>query len=205
MGPWWFISFIFQFYIVFPFLYKAFVQYGTKFLLWISISSTVITMVFSGDIGGVNVYYTIIGHFPELCLAMYLAQNHSSGPDIPWYAVGAVAVVFFMGNVYEIFWYVNHLAALILLLIVLCWLLPTISRHSSTERFFLFFGSLSMPLFLVNGFLRQPFFKWAENYGTWYTTIALCMLSLFTSIVVALVLQRSEIIARQAARKLFQN
>jgi len=43
-----------------------------------------------------------------------------------------------------------------------------------------------MQLFLVNGFLREPFITWAMTHDHWLLTIVLCLVSLATSTLVAL-------------------
>lgn len=67
-----------------------------------------------------------------------------------------------------------------------------IKRNKIISETFLFFGALSMPLFLVNGFLKEPYISWALEYNHWLLTIALCLASLSASVVVALVLSRME-------------
>lgn len=192
VGPWWFIPFIFQFYFVFPLLLKLYYRWGGSLLLIISEISILCSIMVQGKIGNVNIYFTILGHLPELCLGMYMARSDDAGLRIPKRLLLAAFTVYFLGNLYENFWYANHISFLIVLLAACNYLITKIKGNNTIKKIFLFFGALSMPLFLVNGFLREPYISWAIYYNHWLLTIVLCLLHLMVSVVVALVLSRVE-------------
>lgn len=192
VGPWWFIPFIFQFYFTFPFLLYLYSKWGGPILLAISISSILLSLVLQGKIGGLNIYFTVLGHLPGFCLGIYLAKKDDAGIHIPTLMILSALFIYFLGNIYKVFWYASHISFLILLLALFSYLAPKIKANIQFRRIILFFGGISMPLFLVNGFLREPFFSWANEYNHWLLTIVLCLLSLMVSILVALVLLNIE-------------
>jgi len=185
VGPWWFIPFIFQFYFAFPILHRLYNKFGEKILLVIAIMSIALTILLQGKIGNLNIYFTILGHLPEFCLGMYLAQKQSDGIKIPTILIFATLLIFLAGNINKSFWYVNHISFLVLALSVFSLLIPKIHARAHLRKFLMFFGYLSMPLFLVNGFLREPFISWAKDYNHWLLTLIFCLLFVFVSAAVA--------------------
>ena len=61
----------------------------------------------------------------------------------------------------------------------------------------IFTGQISMGMFLVNGFLRFPMLRWAVAEHNWLITIALCLVFLGISYVVAIFLHRIEYLLTQ--------
>jgi peptidoglycan/LPS O-acetylase OafA/YrhL len=192
VGPWWFISFIFQFYLIFPLLLKLYDKWKGPVLLLISIISTGVAIGIQGQINGINIYLTILGHLPEFCLGIYIAKNDYAGLRVSKVMLFFALIVFILGNIYQIFWYFNHISFLIIFLSILNYFIKKIKENRIVQPFLLFFGALSMPLFLVNGFLREPYISWAIRYNNWLLTIVLCLLFLMISVVVALVLSKME-------------
>ncbi|MBA6357448.1 MULTISPECIES: acyltransferase [unclassified Colwellia] len=190
VGPWWFIPFIFQFYIIFPFLLFCFTKWNTLALVMITSCSIILSTLLSGKIGELNIYYTVIGHLPEFCLGIYLASNDKIKIN-PLILILSLAL-FILGNFYEVFWYVNHISFLILLLALFSYITPLIKSNYILKNILLFLGALSMELFLVNAFLRTPFIDWAMASNSELMAIVLCTLSFFASIFVALILSKSE-------------
>lgn len=182
VGPWWFLSFIFQFYLVFPLLLFIQCKFGSRSLIYISVMTIIINVSLNGQIGKVNLYFTVIGHLPEFCLGIYLAKKDKLGFEFPNLLLFISIVVFTLGNIYEFFWHVSHLTALVILLFGYQLLYIKISKISYPYRFFMYLGTISMPLFLVNGFLRKPYSDYAISYDHWFITISLCLASFITSL-----------------------
>jgi len=192
VGPWWFISFIFQFYFVFPLLLLLHSRWPKMGLFLISTLSIAFTTAVHGEIVNVNLYFTVIAHLPEFCLGIYLAKHDESGLKIPVVVFFIALVAYILGNLYEVFWYLSHISFLILLLAVFSFIMPIASVNKGSKKMLMFFGAISMPLFLVNGFLRKPFITWAISHDNWLLTIALCFLSLGVSTIMALMLLKTE-------------
>lgn len=188
VGPWWFISFIFQFYLIFPMLLRVCSLWNGIGMFSVSVMSVVFTMMVHGEVGGVNIYFTVLGHLPEFCLGIYISKNDDEGLKIPFVLLLLALTTYVLGNIYEIFWYVSHLSFLVILLACFSVVVPIINRNRISKSIVLFFGFISMPLFLVNGFLRQPFITWAIDYNHWLLTMFLCLMFLLVSLIVALML-----------------
>ena len=119
---------------------------------------------------------------------IHLAKNDNNGFRIPVLVPLIALVLFYFGNIYESFWHFSHLSFLIIIMVILNYSILWLKSKDLLNRFFLFFGTISMPLFLVSGFLRRPFIAWAMDVDNWALTIALCFLSVAISVVLSLVL-----------------
>ena len=64
-----------------------------------------------------------------------------------------------------------------------------IERVPGLKRFVLFAGAISMQLFLVNGFLRDPFMSWAKTSGTEWAALGMGGSSFLTCVGFAVVLR----------------
>jgi peptidoglycan/LPS O-acetylase OafA/YrhL len=158
VGPWWFLPFIVQFYLLFPLLFRV----PTRGLVAASLAAFAFTV-------GMNetllpdgyLYATPIGHLPEFCLGIWWART-SPARVHPGFALLAV-LAFLAGNVWQGAWYLTHVS--VLLLVLFAW--PAVSRVlSRAQTAVLFIGTISFELFLVNGFTRDPFLTWAREAGT---------------------------------------
>lgn len=192
VGPWWFIPFIFQFYFFFPLLLKLYEHWGRKGLFVISIFSIVFNLFFNGRVFDVNLYPTLIGHLPELCLGIYFSKNDFNRIRIHYIIFFIAFLINIFGNFYDPLWHLNHISALIILIFVFYSLSTQINKNAASKKIILFLGHISMPLFLVNGYLRRPFIGWALHYDHWFLTLIFCLIFLIVSILVALVLLKIE-------------
>lgn len=190
VGPWWFIPFIFQFYFLFPFILKAYEKWKESALIFISIFCLVLMLVTNGEIAGVQLYFTVIGHMLTLSLGIYLAKKDDVNINIPISFILVTLVIHILGNMYESFWHLSHFSFVILFLVFLRMIKPRIK--GVTRKILLFMGSISMTLFLVNGYLRYPMIRWAMDYDYWLVTLFLCLLFLIGSTIVAVLMQKTE-------------
>ncbi len=163
VGPWWFISFIFQFYAVYPLLYFYSQKFGGKGLLCLGAGGIVVMAAFNDAIRGaygVNLYYTFAGHLPELCLGVHLAQRREAVAYPGAIAAGAGAV-FVLGCLYPGWWYLNPISALVLLIGLDAFLKRVVP--DLLIKVLMFYGTISLPLFLVNAYLREPVLGFARQ------------------------------------------
>ncbi len=202
VGPWWFISLIFQVYFVFPLLFNLLKKYGSYFLIALSITTVSLMVVTNGVIGDVNLNYTIIGHMPELCLGMYLASRDKKAISIPIWIIILAVIIFLAGNVIEPLWFLNHVSILVVMIACFVALTSFIQRTHYVKAFFLFTGSISMHLFLVNGFLRTPFIYYARDDNTWLMALLYCFMSVTTSFFVAFVLAKTELVTKYSISRM---
>lgn len=193
-GPWWFISFIFQFYLVFPLLLKFYERWRGSSLLVLSVLSLAFNSYYQPTIGDINVYFTVLGHLPEFCLGIYFARQDKTEFSLSNVYFFIALIVFILGNIYAVFWPFTHLSFLVILVFIFNIMRDVIKSESMLRKVFLFFGAISMPLFLVNGFLREPFTSLAHGYNYWLTTLIFCLCSLCLSILAALIIAKLETI-----------
>ncbi len=204
VGPWWFASFIFQCYLLFPVLARLLAHAGPRALAWVAGGSVVLEWAFNPLLWplGLNLNHTAIGHLPVLCLGLYAATR----PEIRigWVATAAVAGLFVAANLDATLWLLADVAAVVLLMVLpYPFLTHPVMRGRVVYRVLLFFGTISLPLFLVNGFLRSPFAQPAKAVDLWWFTLACAVISLLFSTAAALLLQGAErwLRARLPARR----
>lgn len=171
-GPWWFISLIIQFYIIYPVLLNITNhEKGNTFLLMIAGFSILISLILNGKLP-FFIYGTFIGHLPEFILGIYIAKKEKFSISYPM--IFGIIALFIIGNFYSFFWYFSDITVTVILLIIF----QTIRKHTNglLEKFILYIGSISMFIFLLNGFLRNPITLIANELGTWYYTLILGLL-----------------------------
>lgn len=178
-GPWWFVSLIVQFYIIFPLMISLFKKFGIIFLFLLSISSLVLTSVLQPHVG-IPLPGTILMHIPELSLGIFLAQKNNF--TINYLTILIIAILFVLSNQYHFFWYFSFASILILMLILFQIIIAKI--NIALKNGILFIGTISMYIFYINGFMRQPWIKNAKLYDLWYVNIMLCCV--FVVLVVAI-------------------
>jgi len=162
VGPWWFLSTIVQFYLVFQVINWGYRRYGGLFLIAISAASLLLMFFLNAylyDHGIIVLRATVLGWLPEIALGCYFARH----PDIcirPWIAAiaaGASLAVFVLGSVYESIWVFSSLAILLFMLIVARPMLAAIKRSRWLARFMIYTGGISVYMFLLSGIVREPF------------------------------------------------
>jgi len=197
VGPWWFISLIFQFYIVFPLMFKLQTRWGNQGIALLTLCSFIIMSTTGGVINNVNLGFTVLGHIPELCLGMYLATNDPKTINIPFFMIAVAFITFILGNVFEQLWNFTHVSFLLVLLSIYNWITPYLAKSKYVNRFLIFIGTISMHLFLVNGFLRRPFIEYAIEGNNWESALMFSFISLTVSILVAFTLFKCEELYRK--------
>ena len=186
VGPWWFVPFIFQFYAIFPVLFAAHRRLGSPAL--IAVSAVSLGIVFVGL--PVPVMTTVIGHLPEFALGIWAASRANA--RVPMWMIALAVPLFLLGNVSHIFWPWSHLSALVLMLASWQWGGGRIMQSAAARGSLAWLGALALPLFLVNGFLRQPFLGWAEAAASETRILSYAWLFLVVSIAVAWCLQQAD-------------
>jgi peptidoglycan/LPS O-acetylase OafA/YrhL len=157
VGPWWFYSMIFQFYLLFPLLLWVNNRFRAKGLILIAILSYVLLIIFNPVLlkFKLNILNTAIGHLPEFCFGIWLAGKKDFKVHFAVYLVALS--VFILGNYFKPVWYFSHLAAMIVLLPILQFVISKIKQNDFISKIILFVGVTSVYLFAVHGFLRWEF------------------------------------------------
>lgn len=187
VGPWWFFSMIFQFYAVYLALDRVAIRYGAKGMLIAGVSGLVITVLGNAYLvpSGINLYCTVIGHLPVLCLGMWFARRESleAAPSV----VALAAVFFVLGMWFEAFWYLAPVSVTLLLLAGVPSLLGRLRKWKTSCCFVRFCGEVSLPLFAIHPIMRAPFVDAANDWGAWYITVALAIAFLVCALAAATV------------------
>ncbi|MDA0812640.1 MAG: acyltransferase family protein [Verrucomicrobia bacterium] len=203
IGPWWFLSMICQFYLVFPLLFWGMEKFGSRFLLCVGSAALLVELFWNAPLTsatGINLNYTVAGHLAEFSLGMWAAHAGKMKAPVVWIAIAAV--VFVAGQLHPVAWLVSSLALIIMAIPLLRWISIGNSRVC---RLLAIYGSLALPLFLMNGFLRNPLVWFAQLQvekgapHAWLTTFALSLAFLLSCTAFALLGNRAE----QALRKFF--
>jgi peptidoglycan/LPS O-acetylase OafA/YrhL len=93
VGPWWFLPFIFQFYLVFPLLLRM----QTRGLIAVSVTSLALTVLLNELVlPGGFVYATPLGHVPEFCVGIWWART--PGARVPSGLAIVALGLFLAGN-----------------------------------------------------------------------------------------------------------
>jgi peptidoglycan/LPS O-acetylase OafA/YrhL len=192
VGPWWFISCIFQFYAIFPLLLRIERRFGAPALLGLSLAGILFT-------GALNPILTprgwyplelVFGHLPELCLGIYLAR--ADNVTISWPIICGALAIFVLSNYSETAWLFTNPSVTVLFLVMLSLLTARIRESSLSYRGLIFYGEISLYLFLVNGFTRTPFVNWAQQRGGPANEILAALCSLLFATIVSLLARTLE-------------
>lgn len=154
IGPWWFFGLIFQLYLLFPALFKLIKKHGTFAFMAISFAS--LCIVYFETFGLIsNEYITVMqnapGHLAEFALGIWIALNN--GVKIPT-SIGFFAIAaFILGNFIKAFFPLTFISAAF----VIWWISASANVNGGKCKILSFIGSLSMIIFVANGFIRDRY------------------------------------------------
>lgn len=185
VGPWWFFAFIVQFYAVFPLLQAAASRYGTPALVGIGALGFVATLLFNPWLHdrGLNLYVTVVGHLPVLCLGLWFARADDVRVPAP---VAALAAALFVAALWShAAWWLAPLCVTLVLLYVMPHAARLLAAWPVGQRFVRYCGAVSLPLFAMHGMLRTPFTEAANDRGQWWFTLLAAVAFVAASLAVA--------------------
>jgi uncharacterized sulfatase len=166
-GPWWFYSMIVQLYLLFPLAYRALRKYKWAGFAMLILPAYALVyfvnpLLMPHDI---NLWMNFPGHLPEFAFGVFLAMYPKT--RMPRWVYFAAFLVFAGSNVYEWAWPLGFLSVTVVMLGVFRYVAQAGwgNRLSAAKRFIAYYGALSMYLFAVHGFLREPFVKSANGYS----------------------------------------
>ena len=188
-GPWWFFGLIVQLYVLFPIILKLTQRHGTKILVGTMVISYLWIMtalfLYDHDPGSVLAMQNAPGHLPEFCFGIWLGLAPRKISN--WWLIPTLAV-FSLGNFFEPFYPFTFLAVSAIFVIIYNIVRKPITQFAAVRRPVAFLGSISMFLFAVHGFLRQPFFGIASTSNVASGLLA-ATLFIATSIAVAIAIR----------------
>jgi peptidoglycan/LPS O-acetylase OafA/YrhL len=197
-GPYWFYSMIVQLYLLFPLF--LFIHKKSNYGLWIVILVSYIIILSANNYFSdlqLSLYYNFIGNVPVFALGIILASKKAWNFPI-WLWALSIAV-FLAGQYSATIWSFSQITFVLITVPVFLKLsemkaMPLLKLRwmnaknvSSSEvagddtgnreipkgiisRFILFTGSISMYLFAVNGFMRQPWIGMSDDSVEKYHT-----------------------------------
>jgi len=190
VGPWWFLPFIMQVYVLYPFLLKGYQKHGYKLLVFVSLASLLGEWLINPYLisQGTNINHMVFGHLPVVCLGIVLADQKSI--KIPIEYTLLALLLFILGNFNPYVWIVADISFTVLFLALSIIAFKTQVRHTFITGFFIFYGNISFQLFMVNGFLRSPFHNFAETHNLWWIDNLAALASLLFSTLCAFFLSK---------------
>ncbi len=177
-GPWWFVSLIIQFYIIYPFMLYIYKKYDNFGLLGLSISGLILT-AFIQPLVEIQVPGTILTHIPELSIGIFLANQKNF--SITYFTILLILSIFIFSNLYYPFWFLSFSSALVLLLIIFQFIVRRFNK--AITKYIFFIGSISMYIFYINGFMRSPWIGLAKYFNSWYINILFFLVFLLVVII----------------------
>jgi peptidoglycan/LPS O-acetylase OafA/YrhL len=181
VGPWWFIPFILQFYLLWSIAGEKLMRMPTSWLLALSAVNLSVVYLFNEQLvhaTEINLLETPFGRFPEIALGILLLRFRPSAFGI-WSV--PLIVLLLLSNVVDILWPLGSVCATAILLITF----DQTRRHFSNRRALAWVGSLSLPIFMLNGFIRRPFLALSTSSSGVGMDLMYSVLSVGSSIMVA--------------------
>lgn len=157
VGPWWFIPFIVQFYVIWPFLRTLTKRCGWRGLVLLTATCMMVTSVANPllDHWSVNLLQTPFGRMPGICFGIMAARY-------PLRITAPVAllsmIVLLLGSRYAVLWPFTFLGVLVVVLWSYGYLRGVLRGCRWLERL----GHYSLLIFLSNGIVREEFVSYAK-------------------------------------------
>jgi peptidoglycan/LPS O-acetylase OafA/YrhL len=191
-GPWWFYSFIFQFYLVFPMMMWIWGKAGVKGLAGMVVAGYLVTILFYEPMrtAGFNPYTLFIGHMPEFCLGIWLAGRERL--KVPFAVLLLALAVLVFGNIYEWLWPFANLSAALLLMVLIQVLWSKRERMKFPTSLIAFVGSVSMYLFASHGLFRNGFINMANFLGSPWASMLIGISFLLFSLGISWLMMHTE-------------
>jgi peptidoglycan/LPS O-acetylase OafA/YrhL len=163
-GPWWFYSFIFQLYLLFPLLHRLITHFKSYSFYLISTLALLCSYFLYSPVKslGVNLNHMFIGHMPEFCLGIWFAKKGVF--KIPLWLPFITLLGWISSNIIEELWPFSNICAVITLIIFLRFVIEEVNIVNFVKKHILNIGGLSMYLFACHGFLRYQFTLWANSF-----------------------------------------
>lgn len=197
VGPWWFLGAIIQLYLTFHLLMWGRSTFGNHFLLFISIASMIVLMLYNNPLSEyIYLKKNIIGWLPEVALGIYFALGKKIDISNLQATVLAVALLclYIFGNIYEFFWYFSSLAILIFSIIVSHPILSFVRKLKKLEQLLIYTGKISVYMFLVNGIIREPIVALYNKPESpvWVHSISACVILILSFVAGAILMRIQE-------------
>lgn len=196
VGPWWFIPFILQFYLIYPTLTRLAIKYN--YAMPIIASAGILLNIIINPIliekYDINLLFTPLGHLPEICLGIYSANYKFT---MTFFVKVSALITFSLSNFYQTWWAFQNISALVLLLSAYEWIKKLCAKNYVIDQSLALFGRLSLGLFLINGFIRGAFVGTATNFNNPNIDIIFSLFNFTTCLFLAFMLEKIDIYRRR--------
>jgi len=200
-GPWWFFGLIFQLYVIFPLLFKMIKKYGVKAFIVTCLISYVWIYI-SQYLYQPKAYILLLqnapGQLPVFAFGILIAL--SPGKRIHYFWGILSLVIFSLGNYYKLFFPLTFLSITVLFFWGFSKVSPfLLNRPKISKTILLFYGSVSMVLFVIHGPLRPPFIAvsgetfWGRLLGATLFLLAATALSILGNMMYKWLVKRFDI------------
>ena len=148
-GPFWYFGLTIQLLFILPFLYKVLIKRGI--LLSLLFSYSIIYPLYYIDLNSsFSIFGNILGHLPEVFVGIYLATH---GVDKIKWAISIIALCVYILS--QMFTYVFPLSFVSILVLMLFFYQKTLKLMPELlKQNLLYIGTISMILFILNGYFR---------------------------------------------------
>ena len=180
VGPWWYVSFLLQVILCLPFLIRAYRRFGKRVAFAAIPVFVAVEWLFNPMLirHGLNINHTVIGFMPLLVFGV--AFGHGDFSRISSIAIVGALGILALSNYFELAWFVYDIAFVVVVMIVYQVLAIYWRGSTLLSNGLAYCGSISLYLFLVNGFIRLPFRMAAIKFDS-----SLVNIGLFVGVVVA--------------------
>jgi peptidoglycan/LPS O-acetylase OafA/YrhL len=177
VGPWWFIPMIIQFYLIFPLILFFIQKYKNTFLITLTIISLTLSIYFNKKI----IFFNVIGHIPVFCLGVFFATNKIKLSTIN---IGFVFIIFILAQFNPYLWFLSPSSFVLLFL-------SLYQKSNLKLKYFKYIGAVSIFMFLINGFLREPFITIIKQSSSNFLILSIAALYLLYVFILAYTLNLS--------------
>ena len=171
VGPWWFIPFIMQFYLIWSlgnYLLAKIARPTLIGLTALSVSANFFIVPLVQNKYNINILFTPLGHLPEIFFGIFCARN---GVPSAQYILPPAIILLLVSSYSAQFWPLHHISGLLVFLYLCIAIIKQAGQRNSQH--FLWLGNYSLGIFLVNGFLREPFVDLSNYFNSWIISILL--------------------------------
>lgn len=187
VGPWWFFSFIVQYYVVFKLIDK----FAEKAKFWGLVGLALLgwfSIYLIDPLIPIRLKFTVVGWLPEIALGVALAKGYWCRQTALVFVVALI--VFIAGHFSREAWVFQSFSFSVLFFLIASKIIGFSESSPMIARPIALIGALSFPLFATHGPLRVPFQKLVEFNDTWWFSIAMSVAFFCTALLVAFLSDR---------------
>lgn len=164
IGSWWYLCLALQLYLFFPVLFFIVRKYREKGIIILLLLAYILIYGFSdlAESNDIPFFANAVGHLPELLFGIAAATFRQL--RINWKILSLALVLFTLSCLNVHFFPFGFLSMLIIILAVSHFLIKGVSKCKRVKVFFLYIGTISMFIFVLNGQVRDALLFYFYSY-----------------------------------------